>query len=100
MGSTVADELEIVREKIRETDARMAQLFIKRMELMRDVADCKYRLGLPVFDEAQEKRVTERNSALVPAELRGYYQIFLQAAMEAAKAYQHDLIAAKKEKNR
>lgn len=85
--------LDEARAMIRECDAQIADLFVRRMEAVRDVAAYKKEHGLPVFDAAQEKKVIERNAQLVKDEvLRSYYVSFVQSCMDISKQYQHHLL--------
>lgn len=86
-------DLEKARQAISEVDRQLAELFCRRMEAVRSVAAYKKERGLPVFDEQQEKRVLELNSALVAdEELRAYYLSFLQEVIRLSRQYQHRLI--------
>ena len=81
------------REVIAEADRDMARCFVKRMEAVREIAACKRERGLPILDEAQERRVIERNLAWIePEELRGHYVNFLRGLMDVAKDYQRELL--------
>ena len=90
-------DLEEARKTVQETDAQMAELFQKRMSAVKDIAAFKKERGLPVFDAAQEKKVLERNSALITDEMiKPYYLTFMQDVMEVSKKYQERLISGAK----
>lgn len=86
-------ELQESRDKIREADLKMRELFVQRMEAVREVARWKQERGLPIEDKEQEAAVLE---ALVPDVddelLRSYYLRFLQNTMDVSKQYQHRLM--------
>lgn len=83
------DKLEKARANINEIDKQMAQLFTNRMKEVKAVAEYKQEHGLPVYDEEREKKVIEKNSALVEDDtIRSYYINFLQNNMDIAKRYQ------------
>ena len=83
------ETLERIREKINETDRKMADLFRERMEEVREVALYKQEHGLPVFDPERERAVLEKNGASYPDDsTRGLYLSFLQSVMEISKEYQ------------
>ena len=87
--------LEEAREVIRGIDEEMASLFVQRMQAARDIAAYKAERGLPIEDEAQEKRVLESRSAFVEDDqLQPFYLQFLQAAMDVSKDWQRFLTAA------
>ena len=83
----------MIREKIAEIDARMAELFVSRMHLAHDVAEYKKTYGLPIYDAEQENRVLERGAEHVQdTQLGGYYRTFLGNMMDLSKQYQHRLM--------
>ena len=85
-------ELNEAREVIRRIDEEMAELFVRRMEAVREVAAYKRAHGLPIEDKEQERKVFEGRSALVKdADLRSFYVRFLKATVEVSKSWQHRL---------
>ena len=87
------DKLQKARSVISEADAGMADLFVRRMEAVAQVAEYKKERGLPIFDGAREREVLEKGAARVsdPA-LQPHYVRFLQNTMEVSKAYQRQLL--------
>lgn len=86
-------ELEKARQTINEVDKAMAELFIKRMQAAKAVAEYKREHGLQVFDPAREAEVIKRNSQMISDEtLRSYYVEFLQNNMDVSKTYQHRIL--------
>ncbi len=84
------NKLEEARNIINEVDAKMAELFVKRMRACEAVCDYKMELGLPILDEKRELAVIERNSSLVDDEvLKGYYIDYLKNLMSVSRAYQY-----------
>lgn len=83
--------LEEGRALLSDTDARMAQLFERRMDIVRQIARVKEQSGLPVRDEAQEKRKIEAVSALVKDEYRPYAEHLFKEMMASSRAYQEAL---------
>lgn len=87
------DKLQKARETINQADKAMAELFQKRMEAVKEVAEYKKERGLPVLDAHREAEVIARNIALLEDEsLRSYYRLFLERNMEISKRYQHSLM--------
>lgn len=81
--------LETARKEINETDRLMAELFVRRMEAVRNVAAYKKENGLPIYDEAREQAVLDRNVKYIEApELRDFYLEFMQNTMNVSKKYQ------------
>ena len=86
-------ELEKARQTINEVDKAMAELFVKRMDAARVVAEYKREHGLQVFDAIREAEVIERNSKMIEDDtLRSYYVEFLQHNMDVSKNYQHRIL--------
>lgn len=86
------DALAEAREIIDRTDEAMAELFVRRMEAVKTIADYKQAHGLPALDEAREREILRRGALRVPdGALRGYYLSFLRSLMDLSKEYQRDL---------
>ena len=82
--------LEECRVDIDRIDREMVKLFEERMTVVDDVSNYKRANNLPVYDEAREKKVIEKNSLLVQnPEFVEYYKKFIQAMMDISKEYQH-----------
>ena len=91
------DKLEKARKIINEVDKEMADLFSKRMEAVRLVAEHKAEHGLPILDTGREEAVVEKNSAYISdTELRSYYISFIRSTMDISKQYQHRLVEGMK----
>lgn len=85
--------LEESRLVINEIDRRMAQLFLERMEAVREIASFKQEHEMPVFDPEREQTVLNRNIGEYPDDgTRDLYVAFLQNTMDLSKQYQHRLI--------
>ena len=57
MTDNKSDQLKKIRNKITETDDKMAELFRQRMELVRQVGEYKKENALPVYDPERERQV-------------------------------------------
>ena len=85
----MSNKLEEARKIIGETDAQMAELFIKRMRAVEMVYEHKKEFGLPILDKKREDALIARNSALIEDEmLKGYYIDYLKHVMSISRAYQ------------
>ena len=81
------------RDEIARVDDQMAELFVRRMEAVRDIATYKREHGMPIEDKAQEARIIERCGTLVHDEqMRSFYVQFLQNTMDVSKRWQHRLM--------
>ena len=81
--------LEEARERINETDRKMAELFEERMQAVSRIAAYKRETGLPIADRSREKEILERTREYVrdPA-FRPDYERFLQSVLEISRDYQ------------
>ena len=88
----MSDKLEEARNAINEIDAKMAELFVKRMRAAEVISAYKAERGLPILDEKREAALIEKNSALVKDEvIKGYYIDYQKSLMSVSRAYQHRL---------
>ncbi len=91
------DKLQKARAVINETDAKMAELFVRRMEASRLVAEYKQEHGLPVYDAQREAQVISSNSLLIEDDdIRSYYVNFMKSTMKLSRQYQHKLLSGMK----
>ena len=68
----MAKDLLKVRKEINEIDKEMADLFVRRMKAVEEVAEYKKERGLAILDEARENEVIRQNASLVEDDtLRG-----------------------------
>ena len=87
------NNLEKARLIINEVDKEMIELFKKRMEAAKMVAEFKKENNKPIFDKKREEELIKRNiSCLDDEALEKYYKIFIEGVLEASKTYQEDLI--------
>lgn len=86
-------KLDVAREIINSVDKEMIELFKKRMEAAKMVAEHKKEVGMPILDQAREDALKEKNLALLnDKDLEQYYLTFLEGVLNASKDYQKDLI--------
>lgn len=85
--------LDEARNEINSVDQEMAALFSRRMNAVKAVIAYKMKNALPIFDEAREKQVIERNTKLIEnAELIPFYRDFLVHMMNVSKDYQKGIL--------
>ncbi|MBR5230558.1 MAG: chorismate mutase [Firmicutes bacterium] len=90
-------ELKEIRKEITEIDNKMAELFCRRMELVKEVAEYKQICGLPICDPEREAQVLDNGAQRVAdPDMGTYYVTFLKSTMEIAKKYQADLMEGQK----
>ncbi len=87
------NKLEEARELIQQIDEQMIELFKKRMQASKMVAEYKNQNHLPITDHKREKELVNRNlQKLNMQELETYYLLFFEGVLQASKAYQKDLL--------
>lgn len=85
--------LEEIREQIDEIDAQILELFCRRMDLVKHVAEYKIEKGLPVFHPGREQNILER-ARLRGGEVYGDYAASVfQRMMEVSRTMQEKIIA-------
>ncbi len=89
--------LEKARKTINEVDAQIAELFCRRMEAVREVAEYKREHGLPVLDAQREADLLRRNTQMIEnPELQSYYVNFQSEVMAVSRSFQSKLIEGMK----
>ncbi len=86
-------QLDNARQIINEVDRQMAELFEKRMDAVRQVAEYKKERGLQIDDFAREEQIIARNSQMIKNdEYRDYYVNFLRSSIDISKNMQHRML--------
>lgn len=86
-------DIKELRDEISRIDEQMAELFIKRMQIVEKVAEYKAERGLPIEDKEHEQRIIDSKSELVEnQDLKPYYVQFIQNNMDVSKRWQHRII--------
>ncbi len=92
----VLEELEILRQKINETDEKLVSLFIERMALASRVGEYKAGKNLKIYDPVREKEIIERFAAEVKVDFDiKYVEQFLENLMFLSRRLQGDIIGKK-----
>ncbi|MBE6605438.1 MAG: bifunctional chorismate mutase/prephenate dehydratase [Ruminococcaceae bacterium] len=82
-------ELSDYRVKIDEIDSEIVRLFKERMEVSRNIAECKREKGLPVYDPKREREKLVSISGMLPEEFKTYGEALYSLLFELSRAYQH-----------
>ena len=81
------------RKIISEADKQIAELFEKRMNAVKQVAEYKKERGLPVFDSAREDEVVRKNMEYITDEdIKEFYVPFIRDTMDISKRFQHKIL--------
>ena len=90
-------KLDQLRIEIDKIDEEMAELFVKRMKVVEEIAKYKQSTGMEVLDTAREKIVIEKNSKRVTDEkLKKYYVEFLESNMKISRSFQKSILGMDK----
>lgn len=81
-------DLSALREEIDRVDAALAPLFLRRMELSRQIAAVKAAQGLPIRVPEREAEVLERVSAAAPEELKASVRALYEEILRLSRDYQ------------
>lgn len=79
------------REEINKIDDQMKALFLRRMEVVSEVAKYKIENNMPIFDANREASMKERLSSDT-GDMKDYYLAFLEEMLVQSKNYQKKLI--------
>lgn len=85
-------ELESLRDRIDETDAKITSLLRERMELSTEVARVKIQRGMEICVPEREKKLIERVSELAGEKLSPYITAIYGAVLEQSREYQRDIM--------
>jgi monofunctional chorismate mutase len=77
-----------LRKKIDIVDAKIATLFVKRMELITAVAKYKKEHNLPTFDLSREQEILGNVSELSPEVFAPYTVDLFKTILDLSKKYQ------------
>ena len=84
-------DLKECREEINKIDDQMKALFLRRMEVVSQVAKYKIENNMPIFDASREASMKERLSADT-GDMKEYYLAFLEEMLVQSKKYQKVII--------
>ena len=87
------EKLEICRDLIDSIDNQIIELYVKRMEIVKEITKLKIENGLPVLDQNREKIMLEKNlEKIKDHEFKKYYKSVLEGFLKASKEMQKDII--------
>ena len=84
-----------IRNEIDLIDKDLRELFLKRMNLSKSVAEYKLENNISVEDVNREIEIISKNSCEVSDELKQYYIDFLKKIITLSKDYQKVIIERK-----
>ena len=87
------NKLDDARQEIDLIDKQMAELFSRRMEASKNIANYKKINNLPIANKEREAKIISKNSQYVDEEYRPYYLDFINKTIKISKDYQQKLNA-------
>ncbi|MFI3229081.1 MAG: prephenate dehydratase domain-containing protein [Bacillota bacterium] len=81
-----------IRDEIDAIDNQLTELYSKRMQLAKGVAETKIANHLPVYNPAREKDIINRVTKGVAPEIKLYTKQFFNTIFETSKGYQNQFI--------
>ena len=88
-----SDFMEELRERINIIDDSIRNLFLERMQVVKEVALYKKQNDLPVFDEEREKLILKRNiESIDDKDLADLFASFYKKMINVSKKYQERIM--------
>ena len=78
-----------LRNRIDDIDLQIKELFLKRMKVAEEVAECKSRTGDKILKPEREDEVIDRLTADMDDEMKLSYASFLKKVMEVSRTFQY-----------
>lgn len=85
-------DLNGIRNEIDNIDGQLAELFVKRMDASRRVAEYKQDNNMPVFNSAREREIVNKITEEVPADLETYAKTLWNTIFDVSRSYQRKII--------
>ena len=87
------ERLNVLRDKVDIIDKQMAKLFAERIELVKEIAQVKKELELPIYDQGRETFILIRNGAYIEdRNTRMMYFEMLTKMFELTKKMQEEIL--------
>ena len=87
------ERLNNLRDKVDVIDKQMAKLFAERIELVKEIAQVKKELELPIYDQGRETFIIIRNGAYIEdRNTRVMYFEMLTKMFELTKKMQEEIL--------
>lgn len=84
--------LDELRNEINDIDGQMLQLFLKRMDLCRNVAQYKKENDLPIMQAGREQQVIDRIKASCPEHMADASAVLFTEIMDISKCLQSEVL--------
>ncbi len=88
-------ELDLLRNELDAVDKGLEEGFVRRMQIVGEIAEYKAANALPTLDAAREAEVLEKHTQNCPAELKPYMAYYFKVLMSLSRNYQ-ELLAVER----
>ncbi len=83
--------IEELRKDINEINTQMLDLFIKRMQVSKEVAIYKQANNLPILDRKREEDILQNVVDKTPDDLKSHALEYFKKLMELSREYQSEI---------
>ncbi len=83
--------IEELRKEINEINTQLLDLFIRRMEVSKEVALYKQANNLPILDRKREEEILQNVVDKTPDELKSYSLEYFKKLMELSREFQGEI---------
>ena len=84
-------DLNKLRDEINSLDQKMKELFLIRMDIVKDIYSYKKEHELPIYDKAREEEMIKNLLLDIDESLKDYYLKFIKLIVDTSKEYQNKL---------
>ena len=88
-SGVIGMDLSQAREKLDTLDAKIASLFVERMDVIKEIAAFKAGNGVPVLDPVREQQVISRLTALTGGKYAEELESLYQGIFEISRSLQN-----------
>lgn len=84
-------DLNKLRDEINSLDQKMKELFLRRMDIVKDIYSYKKEHELPIYDKTREEEMIKNLLLDIDESLKDYYLKFIKLILDTSKEYQNKL---------
>lgn len=84
-------DLNKLRDEINSLDQKMKELFLRRMDIVKDIYSYKKEHDFPIYDKTREEEMIKNLLLDIDESLKDYYLKFIKLILDTSKDYQNKL---------
>ena len=81
-------DIQQIRDKIDQVDDQLVQLFVERMGLSAQIADCKKANDMPIYVPAREREILQEVAQKAGPDMANYTRVLYSLLFELSRSYQ------------